>query len=197
MATGIKRRGRLVIEQGITQRPKTGKHHGIDWKKVKGTPKPVTVHRRSFYRGKLSILPKDPREEYAVPKTVFNGTLPERILYKALLDRHLVPGVDFDAQSSLAGGRMNLGGQVADYLFPYAMTIIQVQGDYWHGHFDQITGNLISGDITQGRKDQTSWALLNQMGYTVWDLWESTAYNPRDLEQFLEMVVDPLLVGKG
>ena len=53
-----------------------------------------------------------------MPKEQVNGTLPERILYLALIRvMHFSPNADFDFQSSQEGGRLELGGLVADFLF--------------------------------------------------------------------------------
>lgn len=153
---------------------------------------PIVIHRRQIkgmtdYRG-------DPREQFAVPKSEVMGTLPERILYKALKDRRLIP-VPFSFQSTLTGGRIHLGGIVADFLSDHPPVVLRVQGSYWHGEFDRLTGDLISGDIVQGRKDDEQGQVLNAMGYAVVDLWEHDAYDPYIMQSWLAKWIDPLMTG--
>ncbi len=89
----------------------------------------------------------------------FQGTLPEWRVYW-WLQKH---GYEFDFQSSLLGGRIELGGQVADFLLPNELPpmIIRVQGLAWHYGF--------RGDIP---KDQKAKDILEGMGYRVIDVDE-------------------------
>jgi hypothetical protein len=97
----------------------------------------------------------DPMEARAVPHWQVKGTLPERIVYKALVDNfHMVSGVDFDFQSSTSGGRQELGGIVADFLFFYKKLILQVQGP-------------THTDFLRQAKDEEQRMILGEMGYTV------------------------------
>jgi len=85
-----------------------------------------TVHKRGVRRPRVG---EDQLEARAVQREYVNGTLPERIVYKYLTDRmRMVSGIDFDFQSSLDGGRLELGGMVVDFLFRFLKIIIQVQG---------------------------------------------------------------------
>ena len=86
-----------------------------------------TLHRRGVRR---PLIGEDPLEARAIPETTFNGYLHERILYAFLVKLGFQPGVDFTAQSSLEGGRLELGGLVADFLFFNMRLIIRVQGPY-------------------------------------------------------------------
>lgn len=54
------------------------------------------LHRRGVYRRPSEI---DPLEERAVSKSSIRGTLPERIVYRLLVQMHFVPDIDFDFQS--------------------------------------------------------------------------------------------------
>ena len=66
---------------------------------VRTNPWWFTAHRRGIKRAKLG---EDPLEMRAVPKTQIKGTLPERIVYKSLIDLiKLAPGIDFDFQSCM------------------------------------------------------------------------------------------------
>lgn len=145
----------------------------------------------------VDYQPPDPREQYAVSESEVHGTLPERIMYKALTDRHLVEGSDFTFQSSLTGGRIHLGGMVADFLFERPPLVIRIQGQFWHGQFDRETGDLVHGEITQGRRDDEQGQMLNNMGYAVLDCWENDTYEPFILQAWMNRWVDPLLVGVG
>jgi len=119
---------------------------------------------------------EDPLEARAVPHGLVRGTLPERILYKALVDLlHFVPGFDFDHQTSLQGGRMELGGIVADFLFQYLKIAIQVQGPTHTEYFRTV-------------KDAEQQGALNELGYTVYYIWEDDIYDEMKLENWLRRV---------
>lgn len=186
-----KRRGKLLSELSLIQRPRLGKR-GLEILRAIKPVSPVTVHRRGLLTDDYRA--PDEREQYAVPDSEVHGTLPERILYKALQDRHMIPEM-FSFQSSLVGGRIYLGGMVADFLCERPPVVIRVQGEHWHGQFDRETGDLIHGDIVQARRDDEQGAILNDLGYAVFDLWEETTYNPFTLHAWLAKWVDPLLTG--
>jgi hypothetical protein len=58
------------------------------------------LHRRGIRRPKVG---EDELEARAVPHSLVRGTLPERIIYKYLVEMfHMIPGVDFDFQSCVA-----------------------------------------------------------------------------------------------
>jgi hypothetical protein len=70
-----------------------------------------------------------------VPRGIV-ATKPEWAIYWALERLGKVPDVDFSFQSSRAGGRLEFGGAVLDFLLydpPYLG--INVQGIYWHYQF--------------------------------------------------------------
>jgi len=76
------------------------------------------------------------------------GTLPEILTYGWLQGRpHL-----FDFQSSLLGGRLIMGGAVADFIIydisPDGLVIWRVQGDHWHSMPDRIAeGTSVAGAL--------------------------------------------------
>jgi hypothetical protein len=84
---------------------------------------------------------------------------------------HFSPNADFDFQSSLQGGRLELGGIVADFLFPHMRIIIRVQGPT-HTEYRRLA------------KDEEQRAILEDMGYLVWDLDLKTVYSPPLLEDW-------------
>lgn len=128
-----------------------------------------TFHRRG---PKRPMVGEDILEARAMPHGMIRGTLPERILYRALMElMHFVPG-DFDFQSSLQGGRIELGGIVADFIFPNLRIVIQVQGPT-HAEYLRI------------QKDREQELALNDMGFEVYDLWEDTIYDVYALENWL------------
>jgi hypothetical protein len=94
------------------------------------------------------------------------GTLPELLTYDWLEGR----GYQFDFQTSFFGGRMQLGGAVADFIImdlqPGGMVVWRVQGDYWHLMPERV------------RKDAVQRLRLLQHGVVqVVDLWESAIYD--------------------
>lgn len=104
----------------------------------------------------------------------FDGSLEERIFYQALVDHKLIPGVDFTAQASALGGRMELGGLVADFMFPAPKVIVQVQS-VWH-----------TMDMEIGRRDSDQAAVLENMGYTVLEIWPNTIHSQAALDWWIE-----------
>ena len=61
------------------------------------------------------------------------GSGPEYLCWQALLKLGLKPGIDFEYQSQLAGGRLDKGGRVIDFLiFNPPNIAINVQGVYYH-----------------------------------------------------------------
>lgn len=137
---------------------------------IKEDPHWWTLHRRGPKRERVG---EDPLELRAVPKEQVRGTLPERILYLALIRvMHFAVDADFDFQSSLAGGRLELGGIVADFLFPWMRLIIRVQGPT-HTEFLRM------------RKDEEQRAILVSMGFEVWDIEDKVIYDEYMLEDWL------------
>ena len=120
------------------------------------------VHRRGIRQPKVG---EDPLEARAVKKTTVLGTLPERIVYKYLLfPLRFKVGIDFTFQSSLQGGRIELGGIVADFLFERIRLILRVQGPTHKEHL-------------RFRKDEEQRLALEGWGYRVLDLDDDTIYN--------------------
>lgn len=112
-------------------------------------------HRRGIHRPQVGI---DPLEARAVPESQVRGWLHERIVWLYLAQQlHLVPGIDFDFQSSQQGGRIELGGLVVDFLFPLIKIVIQVQGPQHYATLGQ-------------KKDEEQAQILAEMGYTVYYL---------------------------
>ncbi len=90
----------------------------------------------------------------------FRGTLPEWRVY-FWLTKH---NIEFDFQSSMMGGRLQLGGLVSDFLLPQRSPpmVLNVQGIFWH-YF---------GPNADRQKDQRQQDQLENMGYQVINLDE-------------------------
>src|SRR3972149_10674891 len=131
-------------------------------------PQWFVMHRRGVRR---PLVGEDPLEARAVSEAVFNGFLHERIMYAFLVKLGFQPGVDFTAQSSLEGGRLELGGLVADFLFFNMRLIIRVQGPYHSG-------------FLQGKKDEEQKGILEEMGFTVIDIGIDTIASEYSLEEW-------------
>jgi hypothetical protein len=131
----------------------------------------LVVHRR-LRRPKVGL---DYQESRAVQG--IKGTLPERIMYKALVQRGYKPGVDFDFQSSQSGGRMQMGGIVADFLFPFKKIVIQVQGPTHAG-------------FLRAAKDQEQRELLDSMGYTTLEVDQDVILSASKLDAWLRNNID-------
>jgi len=129
------------------------------------------MHRRG--PGGRPHVGLDALEARAVPHGLVRGTLPERILYAALVAQlHFVPDVDFDFQSSLQGGRIQFGGIVVDFLFFHLKLAIQVQGPT-HTEYIRI------------KKDQEQMLALQEMGYDVVFIDENDIYDEAKFDQWL------------
>ena len=100
--------------------------------------------------------------ENPTPPAWFGGTWPEFLCYRELTRQGYEPGLDFDFQSSLLGGRQSLGGLVADFVFDRpAGLVINVNSRYWHYQRPQ------KGGVTQGRRDVYAEAQLASLRYTL------------------------------
>jgi G:T-mismatch repair DNA endonuclease (very short patch repair protein) len=185
-----KRKGKFLEELSTIQRVKVGGRR-LTRPEVFNPDPIITIHRRGLnvddYR------PPDPREAWATPQDEMpsNGTLPERVVHKVLTDRHM----EFDFQSSLLGGRVFLGGLVADFMISRPPVCIRVQGRYWHGEFDTETGNLESGELSQARRDDDQRDSLEELGYYVIDFWEEIADTQHLVDDWARKYIDPLLFG--
>jgi len=137
-------------------------------------PRPsFPIHRRS----QAEKLDKDPYEKYAVPEWQVRGFQSERIVYKMALTHRHVPGADFTFQSSQQGGRTELGGMVADFLWPRKMLILQVQGPT---HEENL----------RMRKDSEQADMMTNLGYTIVYIDLNTVHNQAKLDDFFTRYID-------
>jgi len=82
------------------------------------------------------------------------GSLPEYLVNEALIKLGKEPDVDFFYQSPFAGGRMQRGGLVIDFIFVNPPDLaINVQGEYYHYEMgadirarDLIARSMLAGD---------------------------------------------------
>lgn len=105
------------------------------------------------------------------------GTLPERIVWKWLIDQNLV----FQVQYAEFGGQRELGGAVLDFrVFGLAAAPVafRVQGGYWHG---PSSDRKAQDDEQAGR--------LRLAGYLVVDLWEQPIYDAVRGERLTEYIM--------
>lgn len=131
----------------------------------------MTVHRRGIKRPKVGVSALEQRAMQGIP-----GFLTERILYATLVSHfHMVPGVDFLYQSSMQGGRLEMGGLVADFLFPILRVVINPLGPQ-HYQFRNMA------------KDEEQIAILKNMGYDAYLIDEEVIYDEYKLEEFLRRI---------
>jgi hypothetical protein len=104
------------------------------------------------------------------------GSLPERIFYKKNLSFGLRPDVDFDFQTSQEGGRLELGGMVADFVYWYWKIIVRIQGP------THTQPRQIDVDAEQGRR-------MADMGFQVYDVEEELVYSPIRLDEWFRKVI--------
>lgn len=130
-------------------------------------------HKRGVRRPKVGV---DPKEARAVSENSVRGSLPERIVYRYLTSvLRLSPYVDFDFQSSLDGGRLELGGIVADFMFDILKFVIQVQGPTHDG-------------FVRNAKDTEQELALNHMGYRVFYLTDDEIYDQTGFEEKMRKI---------
>mgnify|MGYP003109566923 FL=1 len=96
-------------------------------------------------RGQRRSIPEKPAD--------FPGSMPEYIVFNQLLRLGLKPNVDFEFQARFAGGKIEKGGIVIDFLFRNPPNIaINVQGIYYH--YEQgsvnIANDLLARQILAG-----------------------------------------------
>ena len=133
----------------------------------------MVVHRRGLSRPRVGA---DPLEARAVPHDLVGGYVDERILYAALVNLfHFVPGVDFLFQSSVEGGRLEMGGLVADFVFPILRIVINPLGPQ-HYQFRNMA------------KDQEQVSILAEMGYTAFMVDQEVILDELKLEEFLRRI---------
>lgn len=114
------------------------------------------VLRRGPVKTRMPKMGQDPLEARAVPFEAIRGSLEERIVYKELLRRK----ISFDFQSSMQGGRQELGGIVVDFIIFHLNVAMRVQGTIWHTGAEAVA------------RDEIHRALLENQGYHVWDIWD-------------------------
>jgi hypothetical protein len=170
------RQVRRIKMPGIPQRPLRfqirtliRKEDGIRAKQ----PWWMVVHRRGIRRRRVGV---DALEARAVPHGLVGGYLTERILYATLVNIfHFVPGVDFIFQSSVEGGRLEMGGLVADFVFPILRIVINPLGPQ-HYQFRNM------------KKDEEQISILKEMGYDAYLIDEEVIYDEYKLEDFLRRI---------
>jgi hypothetical protein len=120
----------------------------------------------------------DPLEARAMSKDELRGTLPERIIYKSLVEEYsLVPGIDFMFQSSLQGGRIETGGIVADFLFPIMRIVINPLGPT---HYETM----------RMAKDEEQIMALAEMGYTTYMIDEHIVYDETEFDEYMRRILN-------
>lgn len=149
----VQRLGRGVLRRTMLRLPRP-RRHARPWK----------------YRTRLDYTAA--LEERAAQNV--RGSLQERIFYQVLVNYGLIPDIDFSFQTSMLGGRMELGGLVADFIFPVVGVIVQVQS-MWH--------NL---SLEFKVRDQDQAAVLQSMGYVVFEIWPNTIEDQAALDLWIE-----------
>jgi len=96
---------------------------------------------------------------------------PERIVL-AWLDKRGI--VDYEFQSSMMGGRYELGGSIVDILFPERGLAWRIQGTYWHRGVEKEGTDAVQRE------------LLESQGWVVVDIWESMLDTPERVNEVLE-----------
>jgi very-short-patch-repair endonuclease len=96
-------------------------------------------------------------------------TAPERI-FKSILKKY---NVKFEPQFILQG-------KIFDYYLPESKTLVEIQGDYWHGNpevYEEFSG--YQNHIKQ--KDVFKRAIAIGMGYDFLEYWEKDLHDNKDV----------------
>ena len=102
----------------------------------------------------------------------------EEICYRWLTKR----GIIFDFQSSMMGGRYELGGAIADFSIYELNLILRIQGDYFHK------------PLTKRATDEVQREILENQGWTIVDIWGSDLETPEEINTTLEKALQGLEV---
>jgi len=167
---GVGRRTRIRIPQPVKRPLKT---EGVIRKSLlREDPEWFILHRRGVRRPAVG---QDPLETRAVSEASVRGYLNERIVYRWLTVNNLRPGSDFDYQSSREGGRLELGGMVVDFLFPFMKIALNVLGP---GHEGAL----------RNRKDQEQAQTLHDMGFTPVEVTVETIASQQVFDVFMRRI---------
>ena len=169
-----RRQRRIIIPQPV-ERPISIHQRDLVKTEFLGVdPDTLTIHRRGVQQPKVG---EDPLEARAVPKSRVKGTLPERIIYRWLeVNLNWRDGAEFDFQSALQGGRLELGGIVADFLIKFMGIVLNPLGPT-HNQF------------LRKAKDEEQRQALAEMGYTQYEIPEKDVYNEPVFENWMREVL--------
>lgn len=105
---------------------------------MRGITLPKIPRKPSIGKGPKILQPalnKDESGPGEMPAWL-NATKPEWYCFWALTKLGKVPGLDFDFQHNALGGRILLGGMVADFmLYNPPNIVINIHGFHWHYEF--------------------------------------------------------------
>ena len=121
-----------------------------------------------------SPTPTIPVLQQGLPPPDWSGSMPEWIVFRWLTDH----AVEFEYQAPLEGGRLTIGGAVADFILPPHRLVLRVQGEYWH-----------YGDVEKVAIDILQKERLLRDGWNVVDLRE------RDLQDRPNYILEQALLG--
>jgi len=103
----------------------------------------------------------------------------ERVVLNWLDNRNIF---DYEFQSSMLGGRYEMGGAIADFVFNDRHLIWRVQGDYFHRQ------------INKEATDSVQRELLESQGWTVVDIYGSSLDTPEEINSTLEKALQGIEV---
>jgi len=147
----------------------------------------IIIHRRGPRRGTIDESHRARMMAYMEGEGK-QASYPEATVYYELVQRRLQDGVHFDFQSSVLGGRLELGGAVVDFKFLDRPLALRIMGEYWHPRW-QAMG--------LGLRDEEQRLVLEGLGWTVKDLWESEVLDLDRLEAWLRANIDTPIVQHG
>lgn len=137
----------------------------------------------------------------AVPESELPGSILERIVYAAIQKRLGPPNpLVWDPQPAFLGGRLELGGMVADVIvraFPGVSIIIQVQSFAFHPTGMEISASM-TATATDRMVDIEQEAILEGMNdpitggpIVVYEVWEDVVLNSARLEDWMDRHLRP------
>ena len=165
---------RRIKIPGILKRPIRFQERSlIRRERLRQDPHWFSLHRRG---PKRTWIGENQLEARAWPKSRIRGTLPERIIYKYLVETmRFQEGSDFDFQSSLQGGRIDTGGIVADFLFKTLRIVLNPLGPT---HYEFL----------RMKKDDEQISALEEMGYQVYMIPEEDVYNEYVFDELMRKI---------
>jgi very-short-patch-repair endonuclease len=155
--------------------PNFGKHRSDETKErmrglMKGEKNPMfgkhhSKKSKEKIRKKMSIIALKRVQTQHGP---YKDTKPERVMQSILKELN----IPFECQ-------FRVGNHIDDFHLLNTNTLIEVDGDYWHGNLKKFS-KLTERQLNQKQKDKKHNKIAKEKGYIVLRFWESDILNNKE-----------------